>query len=74
MNATQFFKSSTDGSYKSFVVSQVEDMEFDELKVVDVGNKDSEAFRMNLAKYSNHSGKKFKTKIVDGKLYVGRIE
>jgi len=75
MKASEFFDnySSLVGSYKSFVISQVNSMKVDDLKLVDVGDKDPSAFRMNLNQFAIANGKKFRTKISNGELYVGRI-
>lgn len=74
MKVSDIFGKAKKGSYRRFVVEQLEPIKLDEAAVVDLGEKDATAFRMNLNQYCNKTGKKFKTKIVDGKLYVGRIE
>ena len=75
ISATDFFsQESINGGYKQFVREQVDSMNLDELKIIDTGSKDIAAFRMNLFQFAKESGKKFRTKVVDGELYVGRME
>lgn len=72
MKASDFFKGSV-GTYREFVWEQVRDMGIDDLKQVDVGIKDIHSFRMNLGQFADKEDRKFKTKVVDGVLYVGRV-
>ena len=72
MKASEFFNQSR-GSYRAFVWSQLEKMEVDDLNVVDVGSGSVHSFRMNLGQYAQKEGKKFRTKVANGDLYVGRI-
>lgn len=74
MKATDFFEKMENMNYSNFVKSQVEDMKVDDLKIVDIGDRPVSRFRMNLSRIASDIGYKFKTKVVDGKLYVGRIE
>lgn len=61
-------------NYRAFVREQLEVMEVDEVIIADIGKKTIKAFRMNLDAEGKKMGRKFRTKVVDGELYVGRIE
>lgn len=71
MKASDFFKTE---NYFNFVMNQVKDMEVDDLNKVDVGCKDFSAFRMNLHICAKKLNVKFKTKVKDNELFVGRVE
>lgn len=71
MKASDFFKTE---NYFNFVMSQVKDMEVDDLNKVDVGSKDFSAFRMNLHNCAKKLNVKFKTKVKNNELFVGRVE
>ena len=76
MKASDFFGNGfyREESYSGFVRKQVEGMDVDDLIIADLGEKaEFHAFRMNLTKIAEKLGMKFKTKIKDGKLYVGRV-
>ena len=71
MNKLDFFN--TANHYK-FVVDQLSSLKVKDLIVADLGRKDVASFRMNLHKYSFETNTKFKTKVSEGKLYVGRTK
>lgn len=75
ISASDFFcQETTNGKgYKQFVRDQVKSMKMDELKIVDLGSKDVARFRMNLFQIDKELGFRFKTKVVNGELYVGRV-
>tara|TARA_R110002126_G_scaffold98741_2_gene229774 strand:+ start:5233 stop:5460 length:228 start_codon:yes stop_codon:yes gene_type:complete len=74
MKASEFFaKNNCTYNYKTFVISQIEGMKIDDMINADIGTKDIASFRMNMGLYGVNFNKKFKTKMVDGFLVVGRI-
>ena len=48
-------------------------MKIEDMIKADIGVKDIASFRMNMGLYGVNFGKKFKTRMVDGDLMVGRI-
>lgn len=61
-------------NYRAFVRKQLEPMKVDDVIIADIGKKTIKAFRMNLDAEGKKAGKKFRTKVVDGELYVGRMK
>lgn len=61
-------------NYKQFVLSQVDKLEIEDLIKADLGGKDIETFRVKLGQFAAKSEKRFKTRVIDGELYVGRIK
>lgn len=74
MKAREFFHTGKSWTYKAHVWKQVDSMEVDDLIVADTQGNEVERFRMNLNLYSKETGKKFKTKVRNGELYVGRLK
>lgn len=61
-------------NYADFVRQQIKDLEIGQYKQADVGQKDLQTFRMNLSQIGARSGLKYKTKVIDGDLYIARIK
>lgn len=73
MKASELFNSES-GNYFQFIKSQIEVMNVDETKSVNIGGKCKVSFRATLNRVSSQLGYKLKTKIIDGDMIVGRIE
>ena len=61
-------------SYSDFVKEQIKGVGVGEFRIVDVGEKDYHAFRMNLQKIAKSKGLKFKTRLIKGELWIGRVK
>ena len=73
MKSDTFFNSGL-LSYVNFVESQINKMNVQDLKTVDIGKDCLMNCRSNIHKYGVKNKKKFKTKMHEGLLYVGRIK
>lgn len=61
-------------NYAKFVREQVQGVKIGQFKIADVGEKNLQTFRMNLSQIGIRSGVKYKTKVIDGDLYVARVK
>jgi len=72
MKASEFFTNRNETNC-GYVANQVKDMQLEELKKVEFEKCGVVIFRTNLHKYSILTRRKFKTKLVDNELWIGRI-